>query len=155
MSALPLPTFRIVPINIATARQFVSAYHRHSIAPHRWKFGVGLQLGGTLVGVAVAGRPIARVLDDGFTLEVTRTCTTGVRNANSKLYGSIVRAGRALGFTKFVTYTQHDESGASLRAVGWDCVADLPARAGWDMPGRRRKDNGTDGVARKRWEFSV
>lgn len=30
-----------------------------------------------LVGVAVVGRPVARLLDDGLTLEVTRVATDG------------------------------------------------------------------------------
>lgn len=66
------------------------------------------------------------MLDNGVTLEVTRTCTDGTRNANSMLYGAIVRAATALGYHKCVTYTQHDESGASLRGAGWTCVQDLP-----------------------------
>ncbi|EPN7168035.1 XF1762 family protein, partial [Escherichia coli] len=36
---------------------------------------------GELTGVATAGRPVARHFDDGLTLEVNRTCTTGERNA--------------------------------------------------------------------------
>ncbi|EJP7633356.1 TPA: XF1762 family protein, partial [Escherichia coli] len=42
-----------------------------------------------LTGVATAGRPVARHFDDGLTLEVNRTCTTGERNANSALYGAV------------------------------------------------------------------
>ena len=34
-----------------------------------------------LVGVAVVGRPVARHLDDGLTLEITRVATDGTPNA--------------------------------------------------------------------------
>jgi Phage integrase, N-terminal SAM-like domain len=37
------------------------------------KFAVGVADAGTLVGVATVGRPVARALDDGLTVEVTRT----------------------------------------------------------------------------------
>ncbi len=65
-----------------------------------------------------AGRPVARAFDDGLTLEVNRTCTDGTRNANSMLYGAVWRAARAMGYARCITYTQHDESGASLKAAG-------------------------------------
>ncbi|EMM4122823.1 hypothetical protein WAC84_005219, partial [Escherichia coli] len=52
---------------------------------------------GELTGVATAGRPVARHFDDGLTLEVNRTCTTGERNANSALYGAVWRAAKAMG----------------------------------------------------------
>jgi hypothetical protein len=47
------------------------------------KFAVGASVDGKLVGVAIAGRPVARRLDDGKTLEVLRVCTDGSsREAN-------------------------------------------------------------------------
>ena len=105
-----------------------------------------------MVGVAVAGRPVARILDDGLTLEVTRTCTDGTRNANSMLYGAIVRAATAMGYARCITYTQHGESGASLRGAGWMPVQRLVPRGGWDTPSRPRNDIGSSGVERIRWE---
>jgi hypothetical protein len=143
---------KIKPVSLKFAQEFVREHHWHNKPPIGHKFSVGLFDGDKCVGVAVAGRPVARVLDNGFTLEVTRTCTDGTRNANSMLYGAIVRAAIALGYEKCVTYTQHDESGASLRGAGWTPVADLPPRGGWDMPGRRRADIGSANVARIRWE---
>ncbi len=142
----------IRPISLKAAQGFVREHHRHNKPPVGHKFSVGLFVGDALIGVAVAGRPVARMLDDGLTLEVTRTCTDGTRNANSMLYGAIVRAATALGYAKCVTYTQHDESGASLRGAGWVIAAQLPARAGWDAPSRNRKDIGSAGAARTRWE---
>lgn len=42
-------------------------------------------------GVAIAGQPIARKLDDGLTIEVRRLCTDGTKDACSKLYGACAR----------------------------------------------------------------
>jgi len=143
---------RIKPVSLKTAQEFVRQHHRHNKPPVGPKFSVGLFDDERLVGVAVAGRPVARMLDDGMTLEVTRTCTDGTRNANSMLYGAVVRAAIALGYAKCVTYTQHDESGASLRGAGWVPTQTLAPRAGWDAPSRARGDIGSAGVARIRWE---
>jgi hypothetical protein len=43
---------------------------------------------GSIVGVAIVGMPVARMLADGWTVEVTRLCTDGSRNACSMLYPS-------------------------------------------------------------------
>jgi hypothetical protein len=152
----------IVPVTLREAQEFIAARHRHSKPPHGWKFGVGLisdELSWLLVGVATAGRPVARALDDGLTLEVNRTCTDGSRNANSMLYGAVWRAAKALGYRRCVTYTQHDESGASLRAVGWLKAADLPARGSWAESSVKlrgiRDTEGAGGVARQRWEITM
>ena len=145
-------SMKIRPVSLKTAQEFVRQHHRHNKPPVGHKFSVGLFSGEQLLGVAVAGRPVARMLDDGLTLEVTRTCTDGTRNANSMLYGSIVRAATALGYAKCVTYTQHGESGASLRGAGWTVAAHLSSRAGWDAPSRRRQDIGSGDVPRIRWE---
>lgn len=112
-------SLELCPVSFAEAKAFVLAKHRHHKPPVGWKFGVGVAKEGELVGVAMAGRPVARKLDDGFTLEVNRTCTTGEKNANSMLYGAIRRAAKALGYRELVTYTLLSESGASLKAAGW------------------------------------
>lgn len=117
------------------------------------KFAIGVTGDDRLVGVATAGRPVARHLDDGVTLEVTRTCTLGEPNANSKLYGAAWRAARAMGYLRLITYTQQGESGASLRAAGLQPVAELPPRPGWTTAARPRKSHGVDGVRRTRWEI--
>jgi hypothetical protein len=147
----------IVPITLREARAFIALLHRHNKPPRGWKFGVGLRAGDDLVGVATAGRPIARALDDGLTIEVNRTCTDGTKNANSMLYGAVWRAAKAMGYRVGITYTQAEESGASLKAAGWTPVEELPARASWaessvKLRGLRDAD-GNGGVARVRWEI--
>lgn len=62
--------------------------------------------------------------DDGVTLEVTRLCTDGARNACSFLYGAAARAAFALGFRRIGTYTLPEEGGASLRGVGWKLIGE-------------------------------
>ena len=139
------------PITLREARAFIEAHHRHSRPPVGWKFGVAVRADGAVVGVATAGRPVARKQDDGLTLEVNRACTDGSRNANSMLYGAVWRAAKALGYLRCITYTQHDESGASLRAAGWRRVKDLPPNKGWSVPTRPRQDIGSAGVPRVLW----
>lgn len=146
----------IVPITLKQAGAFIAERHRHHGAPRGWRFGVGLvDTDGVLHGVATAGRPVARALDDGRSLEVNRTCTDGFPNANSMLYGAIWRAARSLGYLRAYTYTQDGESGASLRAAGWVPEEELTARGSWSEHSVQlraiRCATGTGGVARVRW----
>jgi hypothetical protein len=77
-----------VPIHIKEANAFVAKYHRHSLPTVDGKFAVGAVKRGKLVGVAIAGRPVARPLDDGKTLEV---------NCCSFLYARVARIARLSG----------------------------------------------------------
>ena len=129
---------RIVPVTLADAKAFVARHHRHNKPPVGWLFGNGLEVNGVLAGVAVAGRPVARALDKPGNVEITRVCTLGDKNANSKLYGAILRAAKALGYKRAYTYTLQSESGVSMRAVGFKVDAELKARTTWDCNARRR-----------------
>ena len=128
----------LVPINITDAKRFVGRHHRHNRPPVSGLFAVGLENGGGLIGVAIAGRPVARPLQDGSTVEITRVCTLEHKNANSRLYGAITRAAKALGYRRAYSYTLQSESGASLKAAGFVVDAILPARATWNCPARQR-----------------
>src|SRR6266511_1671536 len=143
---------RTVPVSFAQACAFVAAWHRHHRPPTGHKFSIGVATDdGVLVGVAMVGRPVARLLDDGHTLP-ERVATDGHRNACSLLYAAAWQAARALGYRRLVTYTQAGESGASLRAAGWRIVAARPPAPGWSRPSRARADHGTDHIARLRWQ---
>jgi len=158
--------YAIVPINKTRARQFVEEYHRHNEAPSAMQvsFAVGLECDGELVGVMTAGRPVARGLDDGFTLEVNRTCVRDFhRNANSRLYGACARAAKALGYKRLVTYTLTTETGASLKATGFAGPIDIGTRS-WanDTKTRVRYDETLWGerknaanIAKYRWELTL
>jgi hypothetical protein len=144
----------LVPVSFADACAFVAAWHRHHEPPVGHKFSVGVAAEQLLVGVAIVGRPVARLYDDGRTLEVTRVATDGTAHAASMLYAATWRAAKALGFRRLVTYTQHGEPGTSLRAAGWNVIAERPAHPGWDRPSRPREPKGTENVQRYLWEAS-
>ncbi|MFE9099887.1 XF1762 family protein [Actinomadura geliboluensis] len=144
-----------MPIRFADACGFVAMWHRHHAPPVGCKFCIGVaDDDAVLRGVVIVGRPVARFLADGQTLEVTRTATDGTANANSMLYGAAWRAAKALGYCRLITYTQQGETGASLRAAGWRVVAERPAHSGWDRPSRPRTSTGTEGIPRTLWEAS-
>lgn len=139
----------LIPVPLAEAKAFIEVWHRHLKPPRGHKFSLGAaDTEGVLVAVAVVGRPVARGLDDGRTLEVNRLASDGTSNACSMLYAACWRASRALGYRRLVTYTRADETGASLRAAGWKPVATLPPREGWHEPRQSR----TEGVPRIRWQ---
>lgn len=148
-------SLHLVPVSFADACGFVEMWHRHHQPPVGHKFSIGVaDEGAVLRGVAIIGRPVARMFDDGSTLEVNRTATDGTPNANSMLYGAAWRAAKALGYRRLVTYTQAGESGGSLRAAGWRVIAERPARPGWDVPSRPRDGHGADAIPRTLWEAS-
>ncbi len=145
----------IRPVTFRAACAFVTALHRHNKPPRGHKFSIACYDGEQLVGVAMVGRPVARALDDGLTAEINRTCTDGHRNANSMLYGAAMRACKAMGYTRVLTYTQADETGASLKAVGFIRDAEIAARKSWAESSVKlaaiRDPVGNGGVARVRW----
>jgi len=89
---------KLMPVSLRVANAFVQAHHRHHRPVQGGKFSLAVTqaeasgLGQCIVGVVIVGRPVARHLDDGWTLEVTRLCTDGTANACSKL---VWRGGRA------------------------------------------------------------
>lgn len=135
MSALAL-----IPLDLDEANAFVARLHRHHKPVQGHKFSLGATMGAALVGVAIVGRPVSRMRDDGLTLEVTRLCTDGTRNACSFLYGAATRATFALGYQRIGTYTLPSEGGASLRACGWKLIGERGGGS-WDRKGRPRNDN--------------
>lgn len=111
---------RLRPITHREANEFVRRLHRHSRPTLGSVFCVSVADGaGQVRGVAIAGRPVARRLDDGQTIEINRVCTDGTPNACSMLYGACRRVARSLGYRRIITYTLPEEGGASLRAAGF------------------------------------
>jgi hypothetical protein len=130
----------ITPISLDEANAFVEVHHRHHAPTVGHKFSIAVSDADSVVrGVAIVGRPIARHSDDGWTLEVNRCCTDGVRNGCSMLYGAAWRAAKALGYRRLVTYTLPEEGGASLRAAGWRLVG-LRGGGNWNVSSRPRID---------------
>lgn len=144
---------RVRPISLREANAFVEQTHRHHGSARGHKFSVAVEDElGQLRGVAIAGRPVARGLDDGRHLEVLRVATDGTRNACSMLYGSVKRAAVAMGYRPcdVLTYTLAEEPGSSLRAAGWIPVARVSGRS-WDAPSRPRTDSHPT-VDKVRWQ---
>ena len=128
----------IVPITQKKAKKWVKDFHRHHRPPVGSVFQLGLSKDNEIVGVLMAGRPVARGFDDGLTIEVNRTCVVdGIKNGCSKLLGAAARVSRELGYKRIITYTLPTESGASLRAVGWT-NDHLTKGSNWNCPSRPR-----------------
>src|SRR5256885_16380595 len=76
----------------------------------------------TCSSVAAVGRPVARHLDDGLTLEVTRVATDSTPSACSILYAAAWQAAKALGYRRLITYTQ--------KPLGF-AISETPMAANW------------------------
>ena len=129
----------IVPIKQSDAKVFVKRHHRHHAPSVGSIFQVGCSDGSKIVGVAMVGRPVARNLDDGWTVEVTRLCADGTKNACSKLYAACRKIARAMGYRKIVTYILDTEKGTSLKAAGWTMEA-RTFGGSWSCESRPRVD---------------
>jgi hypothetical protein len=145
----------VVPVGLTEANAFVSAHHRHHgpAQGHKFSLAVAPVLPGGLgavCGVAICGRPVARLLDDGVTLEVLRVATDNTPNACSALYAACRRAALSLGYRRVVTYTLASELGTSLRAAGWRCLG-LAGGGAWGRAGRPRLDRHPT-QPKRRWE---
>ena len=134
-----LGMLRIVPIEFSEACEFVKQHHRHHRPPQGHKFSIAVAADEKIVGVAIVGRPVARRLDDGWVLEVTRCCTDGTPHACSKLYAACWRVVREMGYRELITYILLSEKGVSLRAVGWTCLGKAGGLS-WNVPSRPRVD---------------
>lgn len=152
----------VIPMTLREANDFVGEFHRHSQRTARdgGKFAIGAAIDAGLVGVAIVGRPLARMLQDGFTAEVLRTCTnpaTAPKGTCSFLYGRCWRIWQQMGGRRMVTYTLDHESGASLRGCGWKIVGSSPLRSDWT----KRKDKSLrnwepkKGQIKFRWEATT
>ena len=120
-------SLEIRPIKLKDANAYVGQHHRHNMPTNGHKWSLAVYDGERLCGVAIAGQPVARNLDDGLTIEIRRVCTDGTFNACSKLYGACARVAKEMGYRRVVTYTLETESGASLRASGYTNAGGLAA----------------------------
>jgi hypothetical protein len=141
---------QLQPIDFKEAAAFIRQHHRHHPPQKGWKFGVAVNDGDNVVGVAVVARPVNRNLDNGYTLEVTRCCTDGTSHVASMLYGAAWRAAKALGYRRLITYTLIEEPGTSLKAAGWKALYTTRAKS-WNTPSRPRVDHPPTGQKRL-WE---
>ena len=124
-------SLQVVPCTIRDACAFVAQHHRHHRPPQGALFAVAVADETEVRGVAIVGRPVARRLDDGWTVEVTRVATDG----------------------KAITYTLVEEKGASVRAAGWTCIGEAGGGS-WSCKSRPRVDRHPLQV-KLRWEVSA
>lgn len=126
-------------IGLDEANAFVKRLHRHHKPVVGRLFSIGAADASGIVGVAIVGRPVSRMRDDGITAEVTRLCTDGTPNACSFLYGAAARAAFALGFKRIGTYILATEPGTSLTGAGWRLIGETSGGS-WSRNERPRVD---------------
>ena len=143
----------VVPMTLTEAKAYIEEHHRHHKPPVGALFSIGASDGEKIVGVVVVGRPVARMADNGWTVEVTRLASDGTKNVCSMLYRAAWRAARAMGYRKLITYTLQTEPGSSLKAAGFELVGEVTKRS-WNTPSRPRVDQ-DERQARFRWEIAA
>lgn len=151
----------LLPCELSEAKAFIRQHHRHHRPPVGHRFSLKAVADGKTVGVAVVGRPVARYLQDGETVEITRLATDGTPNACSFLIGAVKRAGRALGYRRLISYTLEEEPGASWRAAGLEQRGTVAA-ASWKHTGADvaplfgvNRNNDHPIVDKRRWEIRL
>jgi hypothetical protein len=73
-------------VELMDANAFVHEHHRHHDPVVGHRFSLGVEHDGSLRGVAICGRPVAKGICKRHVLEVNRCATDGTRNACSWLY---------------------------------------------------------------------
>ena len=154
----------LTPISLEEANAFVATHHRNHkpVIGHKFSLAVSRPVrvderptektGLAVAGVCIVSRPVSRHLDDGWTLEVTRCCTDGTRNACSMLYRAAWRAASSIGYKRLVTYTLPSEGGASLRGAGFKLLGEAGG-GHWGRVSRPRVES--EHPQRKlRWEIA-
>lgn len=141
---------QLTPTTLREANAFISLHHRHHKPVRGCICVVAVSDDESVRGVAVIGRPVSRMLQNGWTAEVNRVATDGTRNVCSMLYSAAWRATKALGYKRLITYTLPGEGGASLRAAGWKLIGEAGGGS-WSRTSRPRVDTDTQQI-KLRWE---
>ncbi|WP_371827008.1 XF1762 family protein [Microvirga sp. VF16] len=82
----------------ATANAVVRQLHRHSpeIGVSVRQILIRDRQSHDVIGVGILGRPVSQILDDGLTLEVSRTATDGTPHACSAILGALARQAQSI-----------------------------------------------------------
>lgn len=142
----------IVPVELSEANALVKRWHRHhkEAQGHRFSIGVYDTKKQELVGAAIVGRPVARLVNWRTTVEVVRLVSDGTKNACSILYAASARVAKELGYEKIQTYILDTETGTSLLASGWVCENKTAGGGhGWHSRSGRRDDQPEN--TKQRW----
>lgn len=135
---------RLLHLELSAANAFIEQLHRHHKPAVGHRFSIGAEKDFSLVGVAIVGRPVARMTDQYNIVEVVRLCTDGTSNACSFLYSAAARAAQALGYKRIQTFILASEPGTSLKATGWKQGHTTAGGDGWQSRKGRRTDQPTD-----------
>jgi hypothetical protein len=146
-----LSKLQVTPSTVKAACQYVRLHHRHHKPPQGGLFAVACEVDGVIVGVAIAGRPVARKLQDGKTVEAIRVATDGTHNACSFLIRALWRMAKEGGYRRMITYTLPEEGGNSLKAAGFRLIGEAGGGL-WSRVGREREDDHPLG---KKWRWEV
>jgi hypothetical protein len=130
----------IRPSNLKGANAIIEQWHRHHKPVVGCRFCIKVvDDEGVTRGVAIVGRPKARMTDQENIAEVDRVCTDGTPNACSALYGGCARIAREMGFESIQTFILVSEPGVSLKASGWKHVSNTDGSTQWSRPSRERQ----------------
>tara|TARA_Y100000593_G_scaffold23111_1_gene45886 strand:+ start:198 stop:677 length:480 start_codon:yes stop_codon:yes gene_type:complete len=154
--------FKVIPLTLKSANAYVEDFHRHNkpCVGHRFSIGA-LDENENIVGVAIIGRPVARMLDDGLTAEVNRLCTNddSPKNVCSFLYARAWRIWQQMGGERMITYTLQSENGSSLKGAGWKIVGKTNKNDFWNTRKKtnvgyvsERAEQDVDGQLKFRWQ---
>lgn len=141
---------KVRPLTLKQANELVAGLHRHHKPAVGHRFSIGVESDGKLVGAAIVGRPVARMVDQYSVAEVTRLVTDGTRNACSILYAAAARAAQAMGFEKIQTYILDTEPGTSLKASGWQMEAETSG-GNWNHSWRKGRREDQPMQKKQRW----
>tara|TARA_R100001082_G_scaffold90748_1_gene57343 strand:+ start:69 stop:548 length:480 start_codon:yes stop_codon:yes gene_type:complete len=153
---------KVIPLTLKSANAYVEDFHRHNkpCVGHRFSIGA-LDENENIVGVAIIGRPVARMLDDGLTAEVNRLCTNddSPKNVCSFLYARAWRIWQQMGGERMITYTLQSENGSSLKGAGWKIVGKTNKNDFWNTRKKtnvgyvsERVEQDVDGQLKLRWQ---
>lgn len=144
-------TLRVVPIYSSEALAFCDAHHSHLDPPDRIFYASAVHDETGLRCVALLARPKSRELQAQGYAEVVRVASDGTaEHAASMALGALMRAARALGWTKLVSYALLGEAGTIYRATGWWPVAITRPDREWGCPSRPREEAAQSG-SKVRW----
>lgn len=113
---------RLFPATLSQANEMIELFHRHHKRVVGHRFTIGCESKDGVHGIAVVGRPVARMIEQYRVAEVTRLVSDGKANVCSMLYSACARAAKAMGYGSIQTYILEDELGTSLKAAGWEFV---------------------------------
>lgn len=127
-------------MTLRQANAFVAVNHAHHGPARGCVFCVGCYEDERLCAVAITGRPSARMLQDGTTLEITRLCSDRTKHAASKLIAACTRAAFAIGVKRMISYVLAEELGTSYLAAGWTLSGETSGGGSWNRENRPRRE---------------